>query len=577
MVRKHVYGKRRAAVPSFAMSDVFSRSSPLKPPPSAVNDAVDAATKELEHLALSGDHKNDEENQTQKSPPKPRPALTTKNTNVPPPSAPVRKKSAPARKAKTKAADEPLLDSTAPTHKPEPQPADETLLESITVLPRRPRTAPTPKPLTAPPLDPYLAPLLTLAALPSPTAFDTWTTTLATHFSIAKIAEGSYSEVYRLTPHNGGECSVLKLLALRPDPTIKGKRKSPARLAREAAMSTPAAVATETRLLQRLAPIPGFSDFRALHVLRGPPGGAFVEAWRSWNKARPAADKSGFADPGRKGVYDEAQVWAVIEMQDAGVDVESLTERGWWSVWAVWDVFWQVALAVAKGEGEARFEHRDLHLGNICVKSARGGTLERPVVKGVGGRLGFTGLEVTVIDYTLSRAEMPLPPGASGDGEESAEVAYFDLETEEAIFEGDGDVEYQYDIYRYMRSAMYFSDPLARFDAKKAEGTGRKWLGFHPQTNLVWLHFVLRQLLANFPAWSQEDEEAKMAKVGVLGEKEDVVMARQKMVALEAALRQMEAMLDVSSMPREGLACVRDLVAIALEEEWLGEEDVVGC
>lgn len=71
------------------------------------------------------------------------------------------------------------------------------------------------------------------------------------------------------------------------------------------------------------------------------------------------------------------QLWAVIEMEDAGVDLEGFDVVGVgsntsigdnvttacpggnnWGVFGVWDVFWNVATALAKGEREARFEVR---------------------------------------------------------------------------------------------------------------------------------------------------------------------------------------------------------------------------
>ena len=78
----------------------------------------------------------------------------------------------------------------------------------------------------------------------------------------------------------------------------------------------------------------------------------------------------------------ERQLWAVIEMEDAGVDLEGCDVVGvgrdddrhdeknskiggvdgdeGWGIFGVWDVFWGVSSALAKGEKEARFEVRQL-------------------------------------------------------------------------------------------------------------------------------------------------------------------------------------------------------------------------
>ena len=119
----------------------------------------------------------------------------------------------------------------------------------------------------------------------------------------------------------------------------------------------------------------------------------------------------------------------------------------------MWDVFWGVVIALGKGEDDVGFEHRDLHMGNICV-SKKHRLLNQDGEDDLtridpNMKLGFTGIETTLIDYTLSRAEI-----ASGTIEGNEDVAYLDLEKDMSLFEGDAEEEYQYEIYRYMRAAM---------------------------------------------------------------------------------------------------------------------------
>jgi len=334
--------------------------------------------------------------------------------------------------------------------------------------------------------------------------------------------------------------------------------------------------------------VPGFTNYRALHVLQGRPSRSFIAAWKAWNKSRPAGEKSAFPDPSRKANYSDEQLWAVIEMQDAGTDVEKLQQlddESLGTVEGVWDVFWQVALAVGKGEELARFEHRDLHLGNICVKrKVDYGEGKRG--KGNARKLGFTDLETTIIDYTLSRAEMrravAVRPGSpysidstpsrscsspsSSPSTEEQEIAYLDLATLPYLFTGDATEEYQYDVYRFMRNAMYFSEPLQDYSthAAEAKDMGRSWFGFHPQTNLVWLHFVLRKLMAG------------LVDVDVDQELDCCEISKARKDELKATLCKVEGLLDLTAFSKNGLASARDLIAIALAEEWLDEEDVVG-
>lgn len=64
----------------------------------------------------------------------------------------------------------------------------------------------------------------------------------------------------------------------------------------------------------------------------------------------------------------------------------------------------QVCLSLASVENSLRFEHRDLHWGNILVKP----TTVAELTFLVEGRLVTArthGIQATIIDYTLSRME----------------------------------------------------------------------------------------------------------------------------------------------------------------------------
>lgn len=90
-------------------------------------------------------------------------------------------------------------------------------------------------------------------------------------------------------------------------------------------------------------------------------------------------------------------------------------------------------------------QHRDLHLGNICVRSRRGHDHDsngNGVNLAKSRHLGHSSLKVTIIDYTLSRVEMDNEVDETGD----KGIAFFDLDKDHALFDGKGD--YQYDIYR---------------------------------------------------------------------------------------------------------------------------------
>lgn len=372
----------------------------------------------------------------------------------------------------------------------QPKPAS---IQSVACLPT---PEPTPEPEDV--YTSYASPLLDLSDRKKVVEFQEWSDELEPHFKITKIAEASFSEVYRLSaisPANGiKEESVLKVVALKTPPAVplpsqlhtRAVRDREAQLEKEmeqreqddAYKSQVDDVVSEVKLLQNLTHIPGFTVFRDLTIVQGRPSASFSDAWKEWNKARPRGKKSEFPDPSKKTSYDEYQLWAVVEMQDAGTDCEKIMETGGMSsIWEVWDVFWGAAISVGKAEEACRFEHRDLHLGNICVRSSRtGGDVLQPSIKEpLRRKLRFTGLDTTVIDYTLSRADILASQSrsrristmshissstAASASEEKVEVAYLDLNKDLALFQGDASEEYQYEIYRYMRGVALFDNPL---------------------------------------------------------------------------------------------------------------------
>lgn len=208
----------------------------------------------------------------------------------------------------------------------------------------------------------YAGPLLSLCGDPGGRRgvgnFQEWSNSLAKYLDVTKIAEASYGEVYRLSlksTHSkitAADESVLKIIALKPPPSVA--KTSPRDAAKQAAMSEVPDVANEVRVLRHMSPVPGFTNFRDVRVVQGRLPTQFVAAWKRYNKD---VKKSLFLDPSLKASYNEQQLWAVVEMQDAGTDVETLVERGRQvGIFAAWDIFWGVAGAVAKGEEWAEFE-----------------------------------------------------------------------------------------------------------------------------------------------------------------------------------------------------------------------------
>ncbi len=208
----------------------------------------------------------------------------------------------------------------------------------------------------------YIRPLLNLANdtldRQAPCTFQEWADGLDGWFDVEKIAEASYGEVYKLKLRDASAAStlgaasesVLKVIPLKPQ-VIPRTRKN-----QTEHMSPMEDVLVEARTLLRMSVIPGFTNLRDIRVMEGCFPTQFSQAWKRY--LRNGA-KSYFPDPSKPRSYTKAQLWAVVEMENAGIDLEKFPLR---SVAQTWDVFWGVAMAMAKGEDLARFEVRQFRL-----------------------------------------------------------------------------------------------------------------------------------------------------------------------------------------------------------------------
>lgn len=97
----------------------------------------------------------------------------------------------------------------------------------------------------------------------------------------------------------------------------------------------------------------------------------------------------------------------------------------------------QVALALAVAEAELGFEHRDLHWGNVLLKTVEKNKTVTYKLNEQIYQVFTRGVEVAIIDFTLSRIEY------------NGVVMFNDLSIDEELFNGDGD--YQFEIYRLMK------------------------------------------------------------------------------------------------------------------------------
>lgn len=291
----------------------------------------------------------------------------------------------------------------------------------------------------------YVSPILNEALSPIAAQgiqkFDSWASRSANMFDVAKLAEGSYGEVYKL--HMREEVcrtvvsksklaklksygdGVFKIVPLRAK-SGPGSKK----------FTTIDEIVAEVKMLKYLDPVPGFARFREIHVVQGRFPESFQDAWDHYKKTK---DDCMNPNPSNKKAYPDTQLWAIVEMDDAGCELEKFP---WSSIFQIYDIFWGVAMALARAEEYAMFEHRDLHLGNVCIRSTReDGCMDPPTEHDIARHssssgFGISSLETTIIDYSLSRADLLLTDDPAG----LTEVASSDLDKKQ-LFDAIGQDE----------------------------------------------------------------------------------------------------------------------------------------
>jgi serine/threonine-protein kinase haspin len=272
--------------------------------------------------------------------------------------------------------------------------------------------------------------------------FDSWASHSADMFDVAKLAEGSFGDVYklhlreeacrpvvsksklaRLKSYGDG---VFKVMPLRAKSGVGSKKHT-----------SIDDIVAEVKMLKYLDPVPGFARFREIHVVQGRYPASFQYAWDQYKKTKKDVLNP---NPASKRAYPDTQIWVILEMDDAGHELEKFA---WSSIFQIYDIFWGVAMALARAELFAMFEHRDLHLGNVCIRSTRDdGCLDPPTELDIARHssssgFGISTLQTTIIDYTLSRAEL-----LQGDDPANLAkvVAFTDLDKQQ-IFDGIGQDE----------------------------------------------------------------------------------------------------------------------------------------
>ncbi|CAE6533802.1 unnamed protein product [Rhizoctonia solani] len=373
----------------------------------------------------------------------------------------------PSSGGKSKSPQKPVSASTSLPPAPEHRPASKPNSSKISTKPTaKVRSRPQP---TSSPYSPELRSLLEECSQSEPIDLGAFVATFSTddvHLRFPsttagprrrwqKVGEASYSEVFRL----GGV--VVKIVPLRMEHDGWNGVDGPC-------VSEMGDVQKEIAITRAMGDMQsGFIKLVKAYVAFGSYPQELLDLWDAY-------DREFESESIRPDSFLPSQMFVLLVLPDGGPDLEHYTflPRASWRAAA--GIFWQVARTLALAESLVRFEHRDMHWGQILVQNIP------PKQKSKGSKLKahsntmdspeHSGVRVTLIDLGLSRMDT-----------HTRRAWFTDLEPE--IFEGEGD--YQFDVYRMMKAHCLGAEPA---------NTGG-WEDFRPLTNVMWLHYLARQLL----------------------------------------------------------------------------------
>ncbi|XP_026580451.1 serine/threonine-protein kinase haspin [Pseudonaja textilis] len=266
-----------------------------------------------------------------------------------------------------------------------------------------------------------------------------------------KIGEGVFGEVFKTETERG--TVALKIIPIEGSERVNGEpQKTFSEILPEIIISKELSLLAD-EAVNRTS---GFIRLYSVHCVQGTYPEHLLNAWDEYHRLRQSENN-------RPDFFGDQQLFMVLEFEFGGTDLENMRNRHLSSVTSAKSILHQVTASLAVAEEALRFEHRDLHWGNVLVRK----TSLKEVAVTLNGEvrvLPTHGILVNIIDYTFSRLER--------DGL----TVFCDLSTDEEVFQGGGD--YQFDIYRQMR-----------------EENANNWADYFPHSNILWLHYLADKLL----------------------------------------------------------------------------------
>ncbi|KIX05882.1 uncharacterized protein Z518_03855 [Rhinocladiella mackenziei CBS 650.93] len=372
-----------------------------------------------------------------------------------------------------------------------------------------------------------------------------------------KLGEGAYADVFKLhpkdfeqatdSPDEGG--AVIKVIPFNIDKSTEDD------------IVDLESITREVRVFLTLTPLYGFAQCRGVEVVSGKYPDVLLEAFHLYK----STDPTDAINPDPNDTTPPDQLYVIIEMSNAGTPISKIKKP---SAFQTFDIFWKTAMTLAHAEDEAEFEHRDLHNGNVCFKPrTRDGPIDatEELIGNMTAEpdvtLGLSNLEVTVIDYTLSRAHV-------GNDSSGGDPIVFDpiVYWEQNDIEGRTEAEKrQYDTYRTVRDWAKTTEicvqARAELDGVELEPMD-KYMRFLPKSNVMWLGYLLADML------SRNKGEGRAACLPGSSR-----AAKRLQMNIWRTLEQVEGYIN-GTTPTLMPESARELLDTAVDQKWLTPADI---
>ncbi|XP_015186578.1 PREDICTED: putative uncharacterized protein DDB_G0282133 [Polistes dominula] len=263
-----------------------------------------------------------------------------------------------------------------------------------------------------------------------------------------KIGEGVYGEVF--LHEKDGQKSVLKIIPIEGDQLVNGESQK-----KFNEILSEIVIAKELHNLRfnKRHSTNGFVEVKNIKCIQGKYPEEMIDLWKYYDEKKRSENDC-------PSIFDEKQLYICFELGHGGENLESFVFE---TAEETHTLFIQTTLALAIAERSLKFEHRDLHWGNVLISR----TDEQYINYTLDNKdilVPSNGIKVCIIDFTLSRMSY------------EGCCIFNDLASDPALFTAQG--EYQFDIYRLMRDKVF-----------------NNWQEFEPYTNVLWLHYVLDKMI----------------------------------------------------------------------------------